>query len=208
MKKMNIAQNLYQIGAMAVVRTPSFERACEIAEGLISGGVPSMEMSYTLNNAGEIIRKLKSKYGDKLLVGAGTILDSETARHAVLHDADFIISATFNKGVAEICNRYQIPYAAGCTTYTEAIEALTAGASFIKAFPISNFYGPELVNIFKTPFPQMPILASGGINLNNIEVWLENGIEICGIGSLLTKGSSEMIAENARLIAGIIKKYR
>lgn len=208
LKKVSITERMYQVGALAIVRTDSFERACEIADGCIAGGIPVMEMSYTLNSAGDMIKKLVEKYGDNLCVGAGTVFDSETARHAILHGAQFIIAPNYAKDVAEICNRYQIPYAPGCTSFTEAVDSLSAGAAFIKAFPISDFYGSKLVTVFKTPIPEMPILASGGINLDNIEIWLKNGVDVCGIGSLLTKGTVEEITRNAKSIRTIITKYR
>lgn len=208
MKKMNITQRMYEAGALAIVRTETIERACEIAEGCIKGGIPVMEMSFTLNNAGDIIEGLSKKYSDKLCVGAGTVLDAETARHAILKGAQFIIAPNYSPEVAKICNRYQIPYAPGCTSITEAVEGLSMGAAFIKAFPISDFYGPKLVKVFKTPIPDMPILASGGISLDNLSKWLENGVDICGFGGLLTKGSSDEIAENAAKIKKIITDYR
>ena len=208
MKKMNITKRMVEIGALAIVRAETLDRASEIAEGCIKGGIPVMEMSYTLNNAGEIIEGLSKKYGEALCVGAGTVLDSETARHAILHGAEFIIAPNYNEDVAKICNRYQIPYAPGCTSLTEAVDALSLGAAFIKAFPISDFYGSKLVKVFKTPIPDMPILASGGITLDNLHVWLENGVDVCGFGGLLTQGSTEDIAENARKIREIIKNSR
>lgn len=208
MKKINITQKMVEVGALAIVRAETIDRACEIAKGCIKGGIPVMEMSYTLNNAGEIIEGLNKKYGEKICVGAGTILDSETARHAILHGAKFIIAPNYNEGVAKICNRYQIPYAPGCTSLTEAVEALSLGAAFIKAFPISDFYGANLVKVFKTPIPDMPILASGGITLDNLHIWLENKVDVCGFGGLLTKGSSENIAENAKKIREIIDNFR
>ena len=136
------------------------------------------------------------------------MLDGETARHAVLHGAQFIIAPTYNEEVARVCNRYQIPYAPGCTSLTEAVNALSIGAAFIKAFPISDFYGPKLVKVFKTPIPDMPILASGGIDLENLETWIDNGVDVCGFGGLLTKGNSKEIAENATRIHDIIAKKR
>lgn len=208
MKKMNITKKMVEIGALAIVRVETLDRACEIAEGCIKGGIPVMEMSYTLNNAGEIIEGLSKKYGEELCVGAGTVFDSETARHAILHGAQFIIAPNYNEGVAKICNRYQIPYAPGCTSLTEALDALSLGAAFIKAFPISDFYGPKLVKVFKTPIPDMPILASGGITLDNLHVWLENRVDVCGFGGLLTQGSTEDIAKNAGKIREIIDNFR
>ena len=208
MKKMNVTKRMVDCGALAIVRAETLDRACEIAEGCMKGGVTVIEISYTLNNAGEIIQGLNKKYGKELCVGAGTVLDSETARHAILHGAQFIIAPNYNEGVAKICNRYQIPYAPGCTSLTEAVDALSLGATFIKAFPISDFYGPKLVKVFKTPIPDMPVLASGGINLENLHIWLENGVDVCGFGGLLTKGTIEDITENAKKIREIIKNIR
>lgn len=207
MRKMNTTKKMVESGALAIVRA-DVERACEIADGLIKGGVPVMEMSYTFNTAGDVIKALKEKYGEALTVGAGTVLDSETTRHAILNGAEFIIAPNYDEGVAKMCNRYQIPYAPGCTSLTEAVNGLTAGAAFIKAFPISDFYGPKLVKVFKTPIPDMPILASGGINLDNLSQWLENGVDVCGFGGLLTKGTSEEIAANASKIHEIITNFR
>lgn len=208
MQKINITKRIADTGAMAIVRVETIERGYEIAQGCLNGGIDCLEISYTLPNAGEVISALKKKFGDKLVVGAGTVLDSETARHAILSGAQFIIAPNLSKNVAIVCNRYQIPYAPGCTSVTEAINGLEYGAAFIKAFPISDFYGPKLVSVFKTPIPTMPILASGGINLNNLEDYVKNGVDCCGFGGLLTKGSSEEIAENARKIKAIIDKTR
>lgn len=207
-KKTNTIQKMYDTGGLAIVRTNSFERASEIAEGCIAGGMPVLEMSYTINSAGSMINRLKEKYGDSLLVGAGTVLDGETARHAILSGAEFIIAPNFSLSACKICNRYQIPYVPGCTSFSEAVVSLSEGASFIKAFPISDFYGSRLTKVFKTPLPDMPILASGGLTLDNLEVWLKNGVDVCGFGGLLTKGSTEEISENANKIHSIIKKYR
>lgn len=208
MQKINITKRIADTGAMVIVRVETIERGYEIAQGCLDGGIDCLEISYTLPNAGEVISALKKKFGDKLVVGAGTVLDSETARHAILSGAQFIIAPNLSKDVAIVCNRYQIPYAPGCTSVTEAINGLEYGAAFIKAFPISDFYGPKLVSVFKTPIPTMPILASGGINLNNLEDYVKNGVDCCGFGGLLTKGSSEEIAENARKIKAIIDKTR
>lgn len=207
MKKYEVVQKLHELGAFAVVRADQ-QRAFEISEALIKGGLPALEVSYTLNTAGDTIHALKEHFHDDLLVGAGTVLDPETARLAILNGADFIIAPNYSEEVSKMCNRYQIPYAPGCTSVSECVDAMSMGASFIKAFPISNFYGPKLVKIFKTPIPNMPIMASGGITLENIDEWLECGVDVCGIGGLLTKGSKEEISKNAQAIKNHILTFR
>lgn len=208
MKLLNILNRLVDNVILAVVRVETIERGYEIADGCLEGGVEVLEISYTNNNAGEVINQLKARYTNELLVGAGTILDSETARHAILNGADFIIAPTFNEDVAKICNLYQIPYMPGCTTYTEMVTALESGASFIKAFPISNYYGPSLGSVFKTPLPQMPLMSSGGATIENVQEWLSNGIEIIGVGSLLTKGSKDEIAANAAKLVAEVQNFK
>ena len=208
MFKADIINRMEKTGAMAIVRVETIERGYEIAQGCLAGGIDVMEISYTLSNAGEVISALTKKYKDTMLIGAGTVLDAETCRMAILAGAKFIIAPNFSKEVARMCNRYQIPYAPGCTSVTEMVEALEVGASYIKAFPISNFYGPQLAKVIKTPIPEMPLMASGGATLDNLHIWLESGISCVGFGSLLTKGSEEEICENAKQIQEIIHKYR
>lgn len=208
LQKVRTTQRIYESGAMAIVRVETIERGLEIAEGCLEGGVSALEISYTLPNAGEVISAIKAHFGDKLVVGAGTVLDGETARHAILHGAEFVIAPNLSEDVALVCNRYQIPYAPGCTTVTEAIHGLELGAAFIKAFPISDFYGPKLVSIFKTPIPYMPILASGGINLDNLADYVQRGVDCCGFGGLLTKGTKDEIVANAAAIRKIIDETR
>lgn len=199
-----ILQKINEVKAMAIVRTDSINRACEIADGLIKGGVPVMEISFTLPNANEVIATLRKQYPEQLIVGAGTVLDSETARLAILAGAQFVIAPNLSLEVAKTCNRYCIPYMPGCTSITEAIQGLEAGASMIKAFPISNFYGADLISVFKTPIPYMPILASGGVTLDTIPLWIKKGADCLGFGGLLTKGTSADITANAKKIREII----
>lgn len=208
MQKANTTLRIYETGAMAIVRTKTVERGIEIAQGCLDGGIDIMEISYTLPNAGEVIKALKEHFDDKLCVGAGTVLDSETARLAILAGAEFIIAPTLNLEVAKVCNRYQIPYAPGCTSITEMVQGMEAGAAFIKAFPISDFYHSKLVKVCKTPIPNMPILASGGITLDNLHEYIEYGCDCCGFGGLLTNGTIEEISDNAKKIRTIIKETR
>ncbi len=208
LQKANVTKALYDTCAFAVVRVPTVERGCEIAEGLLKGGVKAMEISYTLPNAGEVISGIKERFGDDMTVGAGTVMEATTARLAIMSGAEFIVANMMSDEVAKVCNLYQIAYAPGCTTMTEANHALEIGAAFIKCFPISNTYGPSLVGLFKTPTPWMPLMASGGISLDNLATWIKTGIECCGMGSLLTKGSVDDIAKNAAEVRRIIDETR
>lgn len=208
MQKIEITHKIAECGAMAIVRVETIERGIEIAQGCLDGGINVLEISYTLPNAGEFIAALRHHFKDELIVGAGTVLDSETARMAILNGAQFVIAPNLSKEVATLCNRYQIPYAPGCTSITEAVQGLEYGAAFIKAFPISDFYGAKLLSVFKTPIPYMPILASGGINLNNLSDYIKKGVDCCGFGGLLTKGTRDEIAKNAKDIRTIIDDTR
>lgn len=198
MQKLTTLSRIYQEKLMAIIRVETIERAQEIVDGCLEGKISCLEISYTNKNAGDIIEQLKVIYQDKIVIGAGTVLDSETARHALLKGAEFIIAPNFNHEVARLCNRYQIPYMPGCTSMTEIVEALEAGADMVKAFPTSSFVGPKVVSTIKTPMPQVPVLSSGGITLDNVVDWLHAGVDCMGIGTLLSKGTQSEIAENAR----------
>lgn len=197
-QKLNTMTRLYKEKLMAIIRVETIERAQEIVDGCLEGEISCLEISYTNKNAGEIIEQLKEIYQERIVIGAGTVLDSETARHALLKGAEFIIAPNFNLDVAKLCNRYQIPYMPGCTSMTEIIEALEAGADMIKAFPTSSFIGPKVVSTIKTPMPQVPVLSSGGVTIENVVEWMDAGVDCMGIGTLLSKGSKEKIAKNAK----------
>lgn len=207
-QKAEVTERLAEVGAFAVVRVETVERGLEIADGLLRGGVPAMEISYTLPNAGEVISGIQDRFGDDMLVGAGTVMEATTARLAIMSGARFIVANMMSDEVARVCNLYQVPYAPGCTTVTEAVKGLEMGAAYIKCFPISNTYGVQLVKLFKTPTPWMPLMASGGINLENLSEWVRAGVDTCGMGSLLTKGSAGEIAANAAEVRRIVDETR
>lgn len=208
MQKASVSLQIQQCGAMVIMRPESVERAHEVAKANLAGGIRVLEISYTTDQATAIIEELRQSYKDELLVGAGTVLDAATARIAILAGAQFIIAPNYSEEVALICNRYQIPYAPGCTSLSEAIVAMDYGAAFVKAFPISDFYGYKLVKVFKTPVPSMPILASGGIQLSNVAAYIQSGCDCCGFGGLLASGTAEQITNNAKEIRRIIDETR
>lgn len=205
MKKVEITSKLAEIGIMSVVRADP-KRTLEIVKAGYEGGVKSVEISFTVPTAMDSIKQLKKELPD-VLVGAGTVLDSETARIAILIGADFILSPQFSKEVALISNRYQVPYLPGCNSVTEAVSAMTYGAAFVKVFPGSALNGPKWIKTVKTPIPDMPILASGGGTIDNFNEFLDAGADCVAFGGLLAKGSSADITQNAIKLNKILKDY-
>ena len=159
MKKMEILKRVTASKVVAVVRANSSEEAILISEACIKGGIEAIEVTFTVDYAHEVIKALKQKFKNQLMIGAGTVLDSETARVAILNGADFIVSPAFDLESAKLCNRYQIPYMPGCMTITEMVRAMEAGCDIIKVFP-GNAFGPSFIKAVKGPLPQINLIIS------------------------------------------------
>lgn len=211
-KKIETLKRITDVGVVAVVRADSEEQAVKIAEACILGGISSIEITFTVKNADKVISLLKEKFTSKeLIVGAGTVLDSETARIAILAGAEYIVSPGFNLETAKLCNRYQIPYMAGCMTITEIIKAMEAGVDIIKLFP-GSAYGPGIVKDIKAPLPQAPIMPTGGVSLDNVDKWIKNGCVAVGVGGSLIEGAKTgdyaSITEKARAFVAKVLEAR
>lgn len=207
MKKSEILNRIEDTGIVAVVRARNDKEAKRIAYACMNGGIDAIEIAFTVPGAHKVIEALVEEFGDSLLVGAGTVLDSETARTAILAGAKYIVSPAFNLDTAKLCNRYQIPYMPGCMTLTEIINAMEAGADIIKVFPGSVF-GPSIISAIKGPLPQAVLMPTGGVNLDNVGMWIKNGCIAVGVGGALTKGSEENITRTAKQFIEEIKKAR
>lgn len=210
--KIETLRKIEEVGVVAVVRAESAEKAVKTADACIKGGVKIIELTFTVPNADKAIAELKSKYTpDELVIGAGTVLDSETARIAILAGAEFIVSPAFNPDTAKLCNRYQIPYIPGCMTVTECVTAMEAGASVIKIFP-GNAFGPGIVKDIKAPLPQTPIMPSGGVSLENADQWIKNGCVAVSAGGSLTKGAKtgdyDEVTKTSQLFVEKVKQAR
>lgn len=204
MGKHDILRRIEDSGVVAVIRAKNREEAEKIADACIKGGIAAIEITFTVPGAEDVIEALCSKFDSKqLLVGAGTILDSETARVAILKGAEFIVSPAFNLETAKLCNRYQVPYMPGCMTITEIITAMEAGVDIIKVFPGSVF-GPDFIKAVKGPLPQVKLMPTGGVNLSNVEEWIKSGCVAIGIGSDLTNPAK---TGNFTEVEAIAKKY-
>lgn len=189
MSRHELVTKIKDKGLVAVVRTESAEKAYRITEACIEGGVVAVEITFTVPGANKIIEDLAAKYsGGEIILGAGTVLDSETARIAILSGAQYIVSPYFSHDVIKLCNRYQIPSMPGAMTIKEIVEAMEAGADIIKIFP-GNLFGPAIIKSVKGPIPQAQMMPTGGVSLGNVKEWIEAGAVAIGAGSSLTNGA-------------------
>lgn len=206
MKKQKILKKLATAGVIAVVRGNSKEEAIQASQALVAGGIVGLEVTFTVPNADQAIATLSAHYqGDeKVVLGAGTVLDAVTARLAIMAGAEFVVSPTFDQETAEICNLYQIPYLPGCMTMTEMKTALKAGVDIIKLFP-GSAYGPSIISGFKAPMPQLNIMPTGGVSLDNMADWFKAGVVAVGAGGNLlapvAKGDFEGVTAIAKQYA-------
>lgn len=181
--KIEVLNKLADSKVVAVVRGRTAEEAIDISAAALEGGFQAIELTYTTPDVAKVFEAVRSEGG---LIGAGTVLDPETARHAILNGASFIVSPNFNRDIAVICNRYSVPYLPGCMTITEIVSALESGADIVKLFP-ANRFDPSFIGAVNGPLPQVKLMPTGGVNLQNIGSWLKAGAVAAGIGSDLNK---------------------
>jgi 2-dehydro-3-deoxyphosphogluconate aldolase/(4S)-4-hydroxy-2-oxoglutarate aldolase len=198
MDKHSIIQQLTETKVVAVIRGRNGEEAGQLSKAAVEGGIQAIELTYTTPQIEEAFKELQNT---EVLLGAGSVMDSETARHAILAGAKFIVSSHFIEGVAALCNRYGIPYMPGCMTIREMAMALEAGCDVLKLFPASQF-DPSFIKSVNGPLPNVRIMPTGGINLDNMKEWLDAGAVAAGIGSDLNKayqnGGYEAVVELSR----------
>lgn len=213
MKKINTIVNLTKNGLVAVVRSENQQIGYEVINKIIEGGFNIIEITYTTPNADKLIYQLNQKYIDNkdVIIGAGTVLDSETARISIINGAKFIVSPNFNKEVAKLCNSYQVLYLPGCLTPREVYEASLYGCDIIKLFP-SSMVSPKLIKELNGPFPNLKFMPSGGVNLSNMKEWIDNNAIALSVGSYLTKDLKVLglnsVYENASKFVNEFKKIK
>ena len=208
MKKEEIITKLTESGLVAVVRAQTSERAKEIVDACIAGGVGAIELTFTVPFAHRLIEELCSEYNDgRILIGAGTVLDPETARIAILSGAQFIVSPCLNLDTIKLCNRYGVPVLPGVMTLTEAVTAIEAGADIIKVFP-GDLFGPKIIKDFRGPLPQLRIMPTGGVSVDNAGEWIKAGAAALGVGTALTGGSHDEIVSKAQAFLSEINMAR
>ncbi|NCD32482.1 MAG: bifunctional 4-hydroxy-2-oxoglutarate aldolase/2-dehydro-3-deoxy-phosphogluconate aldolase [Spartobacteria bacterium] len=212
MDKETVIKRISDIGLVAVVRAETAEKAKKITEACIAGGVAAIEITFTVPGAHDIIKELASSYSeDEIILGAGTVLDPETARLAIVNGAQYVVSSSFNPDTARLCNRYRIPYMPGCMTLKEIVDAMEGGADIIKVFP-GDMLGPKFIKAVHGPMPQVKMMPTGGVDVDNVNEWIAAGVVACGAGSSLTAGAKtgdyDKIVETAKLFISRIRQAR
>jgi 2-dehydro-3-deoxyphosphogluconate aldolase/(4S)-4-hydroxy-2-oxoglutarate aldolase len=184
MTKVEVLNTIRETGVIAIMRAQSSDQLIAAADAIKKGGVSVIEVTMTTPGALGVIAAAKERYGSDVAFGAGSVLDPETGRAAILAGADFVVSPILNLGLIELCNRYGVPTVPGCFSPTEVITGWEAGADLIKLFPAS-FGGPDLVKAILAPLPQVQIIPVGGVNLDTAADFIRKGAVALGVGSSL-----------------------
>ncbi|MFI3377800.1 bifunctional 2-keto-4-hydroxyglutarate aldolase/2-keto-3-deoxy-6-phosphogluconate aldolase [Mammaliicoccus sciuri] len=203
MKKYKILNQLHENYLVAVVRGNDEDETKKIVDEIIKGGFKNIEITFTVPNAEEVINQVHKQYGDDIVLGAGTVLDAATAQIAINKGAQYIVSPHLDTNISKLCNVYSIPYLPGCSSATEIIEALRYGSDLIKLFPGGQL-GVGFIKDIKGPVPNVELMPSGGVNLDNVSDWIEKGSFAVGIGGDLTK---EFTGNNFEVISEKAQKY-
>ena len=212
MEKSKVLSALEECGVIAVIRAENDEKAQKIIDACVQGGIRGIEVTYTVPGATQIISNLAKKYANtQVIIGAGTVLDGETARQAIPAGANFVVSPYLNTDMVKTCNRYQVAVMAGAMTVKEAAECMEAGADIVKIFP-GNLFGPKVIKSFLGPLPQLKMMPTGGVNKDNCAEWIKAGACAVGAGSDLTAGAKtgdyESITRIAKEMIAAVKAAR
>jgi 2-dehydro-3-deoxyphosphogluconate aldolase/(4S)-4-hydroxy-2-oxoglutarate aldolase len=200
-------------GVVAVIRLESSTVLPRLVEALTAGGVRAIEVTMTVPGAIESIRQLAASAADDVLIGAGTVLDPETARRAIDAGARFVVAPVFRPALVEACHAADVPAIPGCYTPTEILNAWDAGADIVKVFP-ANGLGPSFLKDVRAPLPQVKLMPTGGVSIDNAGEWIHAGAVAVGVGSalvdarLVTAGDMAAITERAKRIAANVRAAR
>lgn len=214
MDKKQIVEQLESLGLVPVVRASSADEAMQVIEAIKAGGVNVLEITMTVPGAVRVIEKVADKYGSDVLVGAGTVLDPETARACLLAGAQFIVSPALNLDTIAMCHRYSAPVMPGVLTPTEVITAWSAGADFVKVFPCGAVGGASYIKNLKGPFPQIKMIPTGGVSLKTAQDFIKAGASALGVGTDLVdvkairEGNPQVVTERAQQFIELVREAR
>lgn len=212
MDKEQILTKIQDCGIVAVVRAETTDEAQRIAEACLEGGVSAIELTFTVPHADKVIEFLANKYSpEEMILGAGTVMDSQTARMAMLCGAQYIVSPYFDIETVKLCNRYRMAVMPGVMSVREAVMAMEAGADILKIFP-ADLFGPKIIKDIKGPLPFAKMMPTGGVTADNAGEWIKAGAVALGAGGSLTAGAKTgdyaLITETAKRFVKNIKAAR
>lgn len=213
MQKVEVLNALREIGLVPVLRAESEAQALALADAIAAGGVTVLEVTMTVPGAIRVMRRLAEERPD-ILIGAGTVLDPETARMCILEGAQFVVSPALNVRTIEMCHRYGVAVLPGALTPTEIVTAWEAGADVVKIFPASALGGAKYLKSVKAPLPQVEMIPTGGVSQSTAAEFLEAGAFALGVGAdlvnlkAISEGHPEIITESARKYLTIVRKFR
>ena len=214
MDKQTVRERIMEIGIIPVVRASSAAEACVAANAVCEGGIPIVEITMTVPGAIEVIRELSRNCGSDVLIGAGTVLNAESAFRCMDAGAQFLVSPGLNLLTIQFAVHEGVLILAGALTPTEIITAWEAGADFVKVFPCGQMGGAKYIRALKGPLPQIPLVPTGGVNLNTAAEFIEAGAVALGIGGELVQAEAlksnkpEIIVESARKFHAIVRQAR
>jgi 2-dehydro-3-deoxyphosphogluconate aldolase/(4S)-4-hydroxy-2-oxoglutarate aldolase len=204
---------IFESGIVAVVRSETADPLVKVARALASGGVTAIEVTFTVPNAIDVIRQLRQELGDSIVLGAGTVLDPETARAAILAGAEFVVSPVLNHDVIRLSRRYDTAVMPGALTPTEVLSAWESGADIVKIFP-ADLGGPAYLKALHGPLPKVRLMPTGGVDLTTAESFLKSGACCLGVGSALvdpravSSADFPRIRELATQFADLVRRFR
>jgi 2-dehydro-3-deoxyphosphogluconate aldolase/(4S)-4-hydroxy-2-oxoglutarate aldolase len=214
MTKAEAIRRVLEFGVVPVVRAESASQAMAAAEAVCAGGLPIVEITMTVPGAVDVISRLTKSLGRQVLIGAGTVLDAESAQRCLDAGAQFLVSPGFDLETVKLAREAEVMMMAGTLTPTEVITAWKAGADFVKVFPCGAVGGPKYIKALKGPLPQVQMIPTGGVNLDTAAEFLQAGASALGIGgelvsiAALRSGNTREITANAEKYVDIVKKVR
>ena len=213
-RKEDVLGRIAEVGLVPVVRAQSAEEAIKAINAIRDGGVDVLEITMTVPGALPLMEAVIEKYGSQVVLGAGTVLDPETARACILAGAQFIVSPSLNLETIAACRRYSVPIMPGALTPTEVVTAWTAGADIVKVFPCGAVGGASYIKALKAPLPQIELVPTGGVSLKTAADFIKAGAMALGVGADLVDvqairdGKAGVITERAREYVRIVKEAR
>ncbi|AQM60707.1 MULTISPECIES: bifunctional 4-hydroxy-2-oxoglutarate aldolase/2-dehydro-3-deoxy-phosphogluconate aldolase [Clostridium] len=200
-----ILEKLKGNGIVAVIRGKNHEEAKGYMEACLRGGIKSLELTYTIPNVVELIREYSSN--EEALIGVGSVLNGKMASDAIEAGAKYVVSPGYSEEINTVCRAMNVLYLPGCMTVGEIMKAMDAGNKMIKLFP-GDLFGAKFVKAIKAPIPNVEVMPTGGVSVDNIEEWFENGVACVGVGSSLIKGSLEDIENTAKEFISKFEKIK